>query len=164
MRKLKSMITSKAMITALSLLIQLAVIFVILFKFTSAYVYYLAFSYALSVLMCLVVINKNTNSGYKIGWLVILIALPLFGVFLYLTVNGESFRGIIRKRSAHFDKRSREELKKSSATVFESEDAALQSGYLTKVGGFPTLENSCAKYFNTGEALFKSIKEVIENY
>jgi len=162
MRKLKSMITSKAMITAVSLLLQLAIIFVILFRFTSAYVYYLLFSYALSVVMCLIVINKNTNSGYKIGWLVILIALPLFGVFLYLTVNGESFRGIIRKRSAHFDKRAREELGKSSSAAIQAEDAALQSAYLTKTGGFPTLENTYAKYFDTGEALFKSLLSDLE--
>ena len=89
MRKLKSMITSKAMITAASLLLQLVIIFVILFRFSYAYVYYLAFSYAVSLVMCLVVINKRTNSGYKIGWLVIFIAFPLFGAFLYLTVNGE---------------------------------------------------------------------------
>ncbi len=150
------------MITALSLLIQLSIIFVILLWFSSLYVYYLITAYFVGVILGIAVINKKTNSGYKIGWLLILIVLPVFGAFLYLTINGEGLRGITSKRSERFNKRVREELKEADSIDFDSETAALQSNYIKNSAHFPPVKNTRSKYFKSGEELFKSLLSDLE--
>ena len=98
MKKLKGMITSRVVMTGLSLLIQLAVIFAMTLWFSNFWTYYLLVSYILAVVLCVRIINKRTNSGYKIGWMLLITVLPIFGSFMYITINGESFRSVTQRR------------------------------------------------------------------
>lgn len=159
MKKLKKAITSRAVITALALLIQLAIIFVTVLRFSNLFAYYLVVSYVIAVVLSIRVINKRTNSGYKIGWILLFLVLPIFGAFLYVTINGEASRGSVQRKLNKIFESSKSMLKNSNGADIDWDCARVQSEYIKRHTLSVPVRNTRSKYFKSGEEFFKSVVE-----
>ena len=68
MRKLFKIVTNKIVVTAFFFLLQIAftVVLLLVLSVVSAWIYF-AFS-LLSLLICLFIMGKDANPGYKLAW------------------------------------------------------------------------------------------------
>ena len=75
---------SHLFIVTLAIILQIGVIIVLLERLNEYYAIAHVILTILSVLIAINLINRNMNPDYKIPWLVLVLALPLFGIVLYL--------------------------------------------------------------------------------
>ena len=88
MKGFTRLFTSRMIATAINILIQFLIVFVLFAYFEGVFVYYYSISLLLSILCCVYVVNRNMNSGYKIAWILLLLVFPMFGLTLYIMLEG----------------------------------------------------------------------------
>ncbi|MBQ9744756.1 MAG: cardiolipin synthase [Clostridia bacterium] len=157
MRKLKKLITGRAVPTALALLVQLVLAFFIILRVSYLFVYYLIISYAVAVVLGLRIINKRTNMGYKIGWLLLLLVVPLFGAFLYVTINGEGLHSVKIRKLAKIHNSGTDMPDCETVAELDCDSARLQSEYIRKYTLSAPVRNTKSLYFSSGEEFFDSL-------
>lgn len=157
MKRIGKFFTSRMIITALDIIIQFAIIVVLIVYFDGAFVYYYSISLILSILCCVEVINKNINSGYKISWVLLLLALPMFGLTLYVMLEGSWYTKRTKKKMLSITERIKDGLSKDEDISFESAGAKKQSKYIENYAYSPPVKNTRSKYFSSGESYFDSL-------
>lgn len=84
MEKLKNILFNKVTIGAILLFVQLAWLLLFFYQLSSYSTVITAILGLVSVLMMLAIVSSNDNPVYKIGWLILIGLMPMFGTFLYL--------------------------------------------------------------------------------
>ena len=84
MKKTLKIVTSRAFPMVIIFLIQLVLIIEMFIILRDKFIWFYVVSFILSVVLMVVLINKDTNPDYKITWIIPILTLPLFGSFLYL--------------------------------------------------------------------------------
>src|SRR5574344_1802880 len=84
MNKQVRRIFNRILLTVILILIQIVWSTVFLFKLTDYSTIISAFFTMLSLCMVAYIISKDDNAAYKIGWIVLIMALPLFGGLFYV--------------------------------------------------------------------------------
>src|SRR5699024_11557812 len=102
--------------------------------------------------------NRRINPSYKLGWTMLIMAVPIFGLVLYI-LFGKS--RIAQEMQEHYT-----EVKKESVPYLQqdpkimqkitetSPSAAVQSKYINRYSGVPVYENTTAEYFEVGDDMF----------
>ncbi|MBQ8147096.1 MAG: cardiolipin synthase [Clostridia bacterium] len=157
MKRIRKFFTSRMIATALDILIQLAIIIVLLVYFDGVFVYYYSVSLILSVLCCIEVINRNINSGYKISWILMLLVFPMFGLTLYVMLEGSWYTKQTKKKMLSITERIKDGLSKDDDIVLDSASANKQSKYIEDFAYSPPVKNTRSKYFKSGEGYFNSL-------
>ena len=121
----------------------------------------------LAVLFVLILVSKREESSYKILWIIAIMALPIVGAILYLTLGNKKTGTRLKKK---LEKSSHE----LGATSFLGEDTegfnvskqALEEigkddkrlaqtlTHLAKSTGFPIVPNGTSKYYPFGEDMY----------
>ena len=99
-RKLLSLLHNKILIVSILILIQLFVFFGIVFKLSEYFVAIYFILIALSFCMSIYIINKNDNPTYKLTWVLLIMAVPVFGGLIYLLFGGQKVPKELRKRDS----------------------------------------------------------------
>ncbi|MBP3495835.1 MAG: cardiolipin synthase [Clostridia bacterium] len=157
MKRILKILTSRAVLTALSILVQFLIIFAFVRYFSEAFVYYYSATFIISIIFCVVVVNKNTNSAYKIAWILLLMCLPLFGVAIFLILDGISLVKFKKKRMLKITDNIKEHLSKDEELTIENDLAKGQSRYINDYAYSPPIKNTRSKYFSGGEEFFKEL-------
>ncbi len=83
LKKVAKLLFNRIFYVAVALLIQLGWIFIMVLRLAG---YSRYFSVGISILGTLVVlwiVNKKINPSYKLGWTLLIMAVPIFGLVLY---------------------------------------------------------------------------------
>lgn len=119
----------------------------------------------LSVVFALYIVNVGDNPDFKVGWLILIMAVPLFGVTAYfLFGNNKPSRKMKQKIDA-----SHEKIKPYINANGEVIDELLKEHprlgatckYIDKVAGFPVYNDTKVKYYSIGEDMFADMLEAI---
>lgn len=156
MKKFDGKQTNRLIATALNILLQLVIICIILLYFSELFVYYYVISYALAIIMCIGVVNKRTNSGYKIAWIVLLLVIPIFGVALYLMLGG-GIKTKTAKKMLKITEDVKDNLSSDEEIAFDDEYARMQSEYIRRYSYSPPVKNTRCRYFTGGESYFDAL-------
>lgn len=131
---------------------------------------YFAIYYALTIVIgfvfCLRIINRHGNPGYKIGWIILVLLLPPFGVAVYLIFHGNTVSEKMKKKMASINTAMADALALDSdreAVVFDSAGAKKQSDLITNFAGNPPYSKSKATYFPTGEAMYGTFLDTLRS-
>ena len=102
--KYKRLVVNRIVITVVLILLQI-VWFVFMLEKLARYSSWITTAFtALSIAIVLYIIGKDDNSAYKIGWIVLIMTLPLFGGLLYLFLGDKKpSRNMRRKLNAQHD-------------------------------------------------------------
>ncbi len=128
--------------------------------------FYLDFAIAaVSVVVILFEINRETDSGFKLIWIAIIALFPVFGIFLYIYVHADIITGFIRKRLGVMS----DYISVYSHGIGGDIDALMNEypeehgifGYLAKSACAPCFKCSDIDYFPLGEDMFDSFFEDI---
>ena len=121
---------------------------------------------ALSFIAVLLVVRKREKGAYKLSWVILMLALPVFGGLFYIITELQTHR-------PKFVRLERQALAKSSAlmslpgtardeAVSENPDLAPEIDYLEKSAGYPVYSGTRVTYLTPGEAKLAHLLEELE--
>ena len=83
LRKLIKILTSRIVVLALLLIAQVAFLFISLYRTALSYSLVPLFD-LLARILAIYVINKEEDSQYKIGWIFLILALPVLVLYIFM--------------------------------------------------------------------------------
>lgn len=162
MKNILKIITNRLIIVGLALLLQLTWVIISIYKVS-------AYSNAVGILMVVLgvvvvmrIVSKNDNPAYKLAWSTLILAVPVFGVTLYLLFGRKNAQKSMRVKGDRIHKILQPELTQD-AEIFDrlldaDSSVAKQSRYISSSTGFPVYQNTTAEYLPIGEVYFEALK------
>lgn len=113
----------------------------------------------------LTIVSKRTDPGYKIAWIIPILAFPVFGILFYLLFGGNRLSRRLKKRMRDVEQIHRDNLFQDEGVLEReaklSPDAVLQSNYMLNIASCPVYERTETVYYPCGEAAFPEMLEAI---
>ncbi len=165
MKKITKFLTGRMFLITIIFLLQLIFIVEMFITLQEKFILFYVVSVILSLILVVVLVNKDTNPAYKITWIIPILTLPLFGSFLYLFFAQNRFVKNVRNSmsattsSFHF-------LMSNEDNVLEeigNSDAYLESRYLERYASCPVYRNTKSRYYPLGELYFEDLVEDLRN-
>ncbi|MBR6514713.1 MAG: cardiolipin synthase [Clostridia bacterium] len=152
MKKLLRFFLNRRFIVILLLLVQIVILGGVILGRAGKVIPFLE---VLSVIMVLYVVNRRDNPAYKIAWIILMLAVPVFGGLLYIIITWQTRLGSFRKRIKEYEDHARQYIP-IDPEVVQRFNAAIpghlpQVNYLTRFGRFPMYDGSTTEYFSPGE-------------
>ncbi len=110
-------------------------------------------------------VRKYDNPMYKISWIIVILALPLFGGLFYLFWGNTPLN---RARTQHqYEPKApdfTDYMRRPATEVLAKDDPrhAARVRYITSLTGMPAWTNTECRYFRCGEEMFASMCEELE--
>jgi len=119
-----------------------------------------------SVLAVLYIINRNDKPGYKLTWIVFIMALPVFGGLFYLMFKLQSSARNFKKDLSYYIMKSKKVLNQDAETLNKFEvdfpEYKPQIDYMINTVGYPIYQNTLTEYLSTGEKQYAYMIEEIK--
>ncbi len=159
-------IFQRVVVVSLSLLIQLVVFALMIWKFQDENDVLAAILILISVVVALVIIDKNTNPAYKIAWLIPILLFPVFGGLMYLMLGGNRLSQRQKRKMEQVESRLRENLPQDPGVagrlVEQDPDAAIQSAYIRSSCGCPIYADTVTVYYPLGDDAYPAMLEALK--
>ena len=156
----------RACIVAVSVLLQLGWLLLIVFELNRYSAYISLITGIIASLAVLRLYSKDTNSAYKLPWIMLLMALPVMGLSLYLLTDAAlSTKGIRRRMQTIRGKITGHLRQKADVLAsLEKTDLALanQFRYISNFEKSPVYTNTAVKYYSHGSLAFADLKRDLE--
>ena len=165
-KKILQLLFNRIFYVAVALMLQLAWLMITVWRL-AAYSKYISNAIAIiSVLVVLWIVNKKINPSYKLGWTILILVSPVFGVMLYLLFGKSRIAQAIQNKYAQVQKESIPFMESKEETIrhleADSLSAAVQSNYILRYSSFPVHENTTAEYFQVGDDMFPVLVRELE--
>lgn len=154
-------IINRITLTALLLAVQLCWLFWLFWQLSQYAIWINTALTLISLALALYIVRREENPAYKLSWLLVLCAMPLFGLFIYLVFGNK-----------HLSRRLRTKLEKVETThrlittvdLDDSVPARFRStcDYLTRFGSYPAYTDTDARYFALGDELYPALLDDLE--
>ena len=158
--RLLQIMTQRLTIVLFIVFLQFLFLAVTIEAFSANYVYVNAALLLLSLVATLVVVNNNSDPGYKLTWAVTILVAPIFGGLLYLSVGGQKLNRWSRRRIPYEPLKC--EAEKDWTTLIEDVHIHQQATYIQEKAGFPLQGNTDVTYYLSGEEAFVDMLEELE--
>lgn len=126
-------------------------------KFLNGLFYVLAFIFVLQL------IYRRDESSYKILWIVVIMAMPIFGAMLYFFLGNKNTGRRLKKRLQVSAKKLVPDTPESASTIRKIKEADLRFGqsvaHITETTGFPVFLGESTRYYPFGEEMFRDMCE-----
>ena len=164
-KNITSMVLNRAVIIAVLIILQSAFLIGTAVLYSSAYVYVYWACVVLSILAVLIIVSRQTDPGYKIGWIIPILIFPMFGWLVYLICGGNRVSRRMRRKLRGGNRKMLQELEpdcKAEQLFVYGEDAVTQARYLEQYAGCPVYTNTYTEYFPLGDDLFPKLMEELK--
>ncbi|SFA69234.1 cardiolipin synthase [Acetitomaculum ruminis DSM 5522] len=167
MKHIIKLITRRIVFAAFALLIQIIWGVVLMYQFQNYNTYFSIFFDILALLIVLRILNKWNNPSYKLAWAVPILAIPVFGITIYLLFGRSGLTKKKRRRLEAVHQIFKANLHQNKKTIQEISNMDMgikrQVDYIYNLSDFPIYKNTAQRYFPTGEAMFESLIEDLKN-
>ena len=166
MKKLVKFLMSRVVLVGLLILLQLLFILLAVMKFSEYLgVFYGLFTVIDFIVVCKIV-NTRENPSYKIAWIIPILALPPFGVAMYLIFRGnqltEKFKKILANTYSLMRYTSPEHCKETLESI-DDPIARRQADYIGRSSNCYPYSDTDVQYFPSGEAFFPELLRQLES-
>ena len=107
------------------------------------------------------ILNTKSDPTAKLTWIILVMALPVFGTLLYLYTELEVGHRSLRERVLKLMEKTKDKIPQDEAVFAELEKAdagaASLAKYLNRIGSFPVFDGTEVSYFPLGENLFEKM-------
>lgn len=162
----------RAVIAALAILVQIAWSVLLMLVFESQYKWLSGVVSVIAVLVVLALFARNTNSAFKLPWIILILIVPMFGLILYFLTGHSSYN----KWQIRTHLKTYEDLLKmlpdGSRTIRKLEESrygrqmANQARYVYEQAGFtPYLAqdgNDITYYSSASECYEQMLEDILE--
>ncbi len=117
----------------------------------------------ISIIIVIYIINKQEDPSYTIGWCVLILVFPVFGIMLYLLCAGRKMPKKLANGTTQVNENMANLLVQDETVIDELKEndpnlyRIFSCGYLTS--SFPIYKNTKATYFDSGEEFFPVLLE-----
>ncbi len=120
--------------------------------------------FTLTVIMILWLNSSRMNPAYKLGWSILILVFPFFGIVLYV-VFGQSrfFRYMNRHRKNRPEGPARTLPPADTDTASLTEGQKMLSDYLLHVTGYPVYRDEDLRYYRMGEDAIRDMLEALSS-
>ena len=87
MKNFFKVVFSRAVFTGVFIALQFAAIFLAVTRFNEHFALFYGICLVLSAIVVIYLVGRDGNPAYKIAWIIPILALPVFGVLLYLVLG-----------------------------------------------------------------------------
>ena len=165
MKNYTKLLFQRVVVVSLCILVQAAFLILGIGVLSGYYRWFSIVMEVLSWIAVIVIVSNRTDPGYKIAWIIPLLAFPVFGILFYLLFGGNRLSRRLKKKMHTVEQIHRDNLSQDVGVLQReaamSIDAALQSNYLASVACCPVCENTETTYYGCGEAAFGDMLEAI---
>ncbi len=160
MKKIFKLIISRGFIASFLLLVQIASVFLLAYEIGKyGLIIYIVFV-AISYLFAFSILSRSFNPAYKISWIMLVLMLPVVGVFFYLMFG----RLRLSKRRVKlinkiYSEVQAEQKNNTCEVILDDSDNEKLSRYVQSASGFAPHDHSTNKLLTPGEALYASLLE-----
>ena len=116
----------------------------------------------ISFCVVIYVVSRDSNTDYKMSWIIQILAFPIFGGLFYLVFNFQRSTKKMEERQKEVESKTRElfllagdRYEKALAIAPECRP---QLFYLQNYAGFPVYQKTQTFYLTPGEAMFEALK------
>jgi cardiolipin synthase len=159
MKQITKLLSHRVVMVGLLLLIQFGAILALVLKFNEYYVYFYTLCDLIALIITVYIVSLKSNPGYKIAWIVTIMAIPLFGVLLYLIFGGNRLSNREKKKMLEIYQHTKDYFVQDIETerhLSEASKAAYaQSKYIRDYALCPVHEHTKTTYFPRGEDFYK---------
>ena len=162
LRSLLRIIFGRTTYVLLAILLQIAILFIPL-RLMEEYVVYLYAAFVLLGAVALIyILNEQTDSSFKLAWVIPVLVFPVFGVALYIFVHIQIIPKLMAGRLKQTGSEIRPFLEQDEDTarqaMEESNDVKGLIHYMNHWAGYPIYRNSSVEFFPLGEDKFEALK------
>ena len=165
MKNYTKLLFQRLVVVSLCILIQVAVLVLGVSTLSAYNRWFVTASVVLSWIAVIVIVSNRTDPGYKIAWIIPILAFPVFGILFYLLFGGNRLSRRLKRRMHTVQQIHRDNLSQDMGVLQReaamSPDAALQSNYLASVACCPVCENTETTYYGCGEAAFGDMLQAL---
>lgn len=161
MKNILKVIFGRVLFTTLCLLLQLAWIIMIVWKLNQYFVWFSVFQ---EIIALLVVIRINARSEYsaaRLVWTIVILALPIFGIILYLMFGRNGLTRHTRRKYARVEERFSRELVQDEAVLHQLKQENIfihnQEFYIQSASGYPVYQNTAVTYYSQTEPALEAL-------
>ena len=139
--------------------------YVVIFTALSGTIYYTIVTSLLtllSVAAVLWIVGNNSNPGYKIGWIIIVLALRPFGAVAYVLLGGNRLSRYNQRRLRSMERTMKRWLdadcgRASALEALVGPDAGRMAHYLEASAACPVYANTVTRYYPLGDLCYDDI-------
>ncbi len=161
-KKLLSFVTHRTVLVALLLIFQAVIFAATILRFSEYFLYVYLICVVISLFAVLHIINKKSDPGYKIAWIVPILLVPMFGGLFYLLCGGNGLSRQAQRKMEGMDRHMVAALdpdKKAESLTPFGRDAVNQSRYLEEYAHCPLYTNTWTRYYPLGDQAFQPLLE-----
>ncbi len=123
---------------------------------------------ALSVVAVFWIVGDESNPGYKIGWIIIVLAFVPFGGLAYLLLGGNHLSKYEQRKLRAMERRVTQQLgedcnRSDSLATLIGEDAGCMAAYLERTSSCPVYGNTRSKFYPLGDVCHEDILSALRN-
>ena len=152
--------------SVVSLIIQILFLIVMIKRFSEHYIFANTLCTFLAVITVLYITNRSDKSGYKILWIIFILAVPIFGVLAYMLLGGGRVFPRVKKRMYECEKNYINKLPNDSSVQeslrYSDGLHSRQAEFLSRESGYPLYKNSACEFLAPGEIFFPRFLEELE--
>ncbi len=165
-KRIAKILTHRLSLGLIMLGIQLAFYVLVLLFFQRYFVHiYLALG-VLSIFVVLGIASKRSHPDYRTGWLLAIMAMPVFGSLFYVFFGGSRITRRERKRLARIAELIPQRQKENEQMVNGLSRAHVSAGnqarYLLRTSNCPPYVHTRTEYLPTGEIYFRRMLEELQ--
>jgi len=161
LKKLFRFLTSRLFISIVLILIQLFVVFY--FVLDWGYRYFIV-SAVVGVLIAVWVYSSDSNPSYKNAWILLILALPVFGSMMYVLFGNKKL-GYWGRRKIHSYAeicsctRTSELPKTIRPGMLTDDDARRQSSYISRTAQYEAFAGSRTTFYSLGDKAWPAMRD-----
>ena len=123
---------------------------------------------ALSAFLVLWIVGSQSNPGYKIGWIIIVMVLMPFGPLAYALLGGNRLSSFNQRRLRTMERKIRKNLgnecgRSASLGELMGESTACMARYLEQTTFCPVYGNTASKYYPLGDDCYNDILNALQS-
>lgn len=167
LKKNLNLLSHRVFLVPLIMILQLIIIFFMIFEFYNYFVIFYVLCAILSILLVLHIVNSNANPGYKIAWIIPIMAFPIFGLLLYSLFGGnqlskkqkEKLKNIYYKQLKYKDNNNLV----AKELSYENIAAYNQVKYIQNYSLTNLCKHTKTTYLSNGQNYFSKLIEALKN-
>lgn len=160
-RGLLNVLFGRTTIIILMLLVQFGLLVSVNLWVKQYVSYYYVVSTIVAVCVCLHILNKAGDPTVKLTWIIIVMAMPVFGGALYLWIQNDIGHRLLHRRLDTILSSTKDYLNTDPDVLeeirAEKPDLYEMAVYMDAFGGYPVYKGCHIKYFSQGEDKFEDL-------
>lgn len=164
--KLFRIIFGRTTVVVLLLVLQLTLLICAYLFLARNVIYYQGAILLLSFIVLVWILNTDENAGFKMAWIIPVLAIPVFGALFYIYYKNQYSVKMIKKRlnkiSSEMRELQQQKLNSESGELNGDLGELGLANYLYNAGAYAAYTNTDAEYFPIGEDMYAALLEELE--